>query len=98
MESRSSRNNPKADWYVWQDPPAANQKALGTNGNLPLEAAKWVPGVTYSSGNFNQAKNIPQQIMDAITVWRREHDLPAPQYRLSPVSRVSSSGPLVTTM
>jgi hypothetical protein len=22
----------------------------------------------------------PQQIMDAITVWRREHDLPAPQY------------------
>ena len=25
VESRSSRNNPKADWYVWQDPPAGNR-------------------------------------------------------------------------
>src|ERR1019366_2847937 len=25
VESRSSRNNPKADWYVWRDPPAAKR-------------------------------------------------------------------------
>ena len=51
--------------FVQADAPAANQKTLGKATPLPLEAAKWVPGMTYSSGNFNQAKNIPQQIMDA---------------------------------
>jgi alpha-glucosidase len=25
VESRSSRNNPKADWYVWRDPPPGNR-------------------------------------------------------------------------
>jgi len=51
--------------FLQGDAPAANQKNLGFGTNIPLEAAKWVPGMVYSSGNFDKAKNIPQQIMDA---------------------------------
>jgi hypothetical protein len=51
--------------FLQQDAPKDNQKALGKSDPLPLEAPRWVPGITYSSGNFNKARNIPQQIMDA---------------------------------
>jgi alpha-glucosidase len=32
-ESRQSRDNPKADWYVWRDEPANNWTAAFTNGS-----------------------------------------------------------------
>ncbi len=53
--------------FLQQDAPTAQQKTLGKSDPLPLEGAKWVPGMTYSVNNptFVLAKNIPQQIMDA---------------------------------
>jgi uncharacterized protein (DUF362 family) len=53
--------------FLQTDAPTAAQRALGKSTPLPLEAPKWVPGMTYSVNNpaFVQAKNIPQQIMDA---------------------------------
>ena len=38
----------------------------------------------------------PQQIMDAITVWRREHDLPAPKYHSRYRTTIGKAMSLVT--
>ena len=38
----------------------------------------------------------PQQIMDAITVWRREHDLPAPKYHSRYRATIGKAVSLVT--
>ena len=53
--------------FLQHNPPAANQKNLGFGSTPPLESPRWVAGVVYSANNstYNQAKNIPQQIMDA---------------------------------
>jgi uncharacterized protein (DUF362 family) len=53
--------------FLQHNPPAANQKLLGFGATPPLESPRWVAGVVYSANNstYNQAKNIPQQIMDA---------------------------------
>lgn len=52
--------------FLQQDAPKAKQpKNPGYGDYHGLENAKWVEGVSYSSGNYRDAKLIPQQIMDA---------------------------------
>lgn len=52
--------------FMQQDPPTEKQPINPAYGDhTGFEAAKWVEGVSYSALEFNEAKLIPQQIMDA---------------------------------
>jgi hypothetical protein len=52
--------------FMQQDPPGDKQPLNPAYcDHTGLEAAKWVEGVTYSALNFDKAKLIPQQIIDA---------------------------------
>jgi len=52
--------------FLQQDPPAESQAVNPAYGSSQgLEGADWVEGVSYSAGDYNEAKLIPRQIKEA---------------------------------
>ncbi len=59
LESKSSRNNPKADWYIWMDSPLPSGGGLGGEGHSPLPSGGGLGGEGAPPNNWQSCFDGP---------------------------------------
>lgn len=71
-ESSSSRNNPKADWYIWSDKPNGWQSALKAKGWHYVKARNqyyWASFLSFQPDLNYRNPDVKKAMFDAVRFW-----------------------------